>query len=209
MNVCNIHFHEGTENRGGEFTTYNGNDDGLGNGTGYRFDGELTEEELSPYGIPVGRLATGEIEPGDTIEVHFVHTTDDIVPGPTLGSCLDDDGLVPDLRVETNVYVIVNDRNAADFTEIATVAQNSSGLWQAPNIPTDLGDPVRFLGSTTGPSFNEVGSPFQVTWNVFPEVLKVDIASIDAWFNGNVFDEDSAHKTRNLVTNPELLSPIE
>ena len=204
--MCNIHFHEGTEHRGGQFTTYNGNGDGEGHGTGYAFDGELTAEELSPYGIPVGR--EDEIEPGDTIEVHFVHSSDNITPGPTLGSCLDETPDIPDLRVETQVYVVVNDRNAADFANIAVAEQNSSGLWQAPNMPTGLGEPVQFLGSTTGPSFNEVGSPFQVTWNVAPEVLKVDIASIDEWFKGNIFDEDHAHSSRNLVINPDLLSPI-
>ena len=75
-------------------------------------------------------------------------------------------------------------------------------------MPTGLGDPVEFLGSTTGPGFNEVGSPFLVTWNVAPEVLRVDIASIDEWFAGNIFDEDHAHASRNLVINPELLSQI-
>lgn len=208
MNLCNIHFHEGTEHRGGQFTTYNGNGDGEGHGTGYSFDGELTAEELSPYGIPVGRTDTGEIEPGDTIEVHFVHSTDNIIPGPSLGSCLDADPDIPDLRVETQVYVIVNDRNAANFEDIAFVDRNSSGYWQAPNRPTDVGDPVEFLGSTTGPIYNEDGSPFQVTWNVAPEVLRVDIASIDAWFHDNRFDEEYAHSSRNLVINEELLSQI-
>lgn len=208
LNLCNIHFHEGTEHRGGQFTTYNGNGDGEGHGTGYAFDGDLTAEELSPYGIPVGREDEDEIEPGDTIEVHFVYSSDNITPGPTLGSCLDENPDIPDLRVETQVYVVVNDRNAADFANIAVAEQNSSGLWQAPNMPTGLGEPVQFLGSTTGPGFNEVGSPFQVTWNVAPEVLRVDIASIDEWFAGNIFDEDHAHASRNLVINPELLSPI-
>lgn len=30
MNLCNIHFHEGAEHKGGEFTTYIGNGDGAG-----------------------------------------------------------------------------------------------------------------------------------------------------------------------------------
>ena len=37
MNLCNIHFHEGAEHKGGEFTTFAGNGDGKGHGTGYRY----------------------------------------------------------------------------------------------------------------------------------------------------------------------------
>ena len=40
MNLCNIHIHESAEHRGGEFTTYAGNGNGLGYGTGYRYSGE-------------------------------------------------------------------------------------------------------------------------------------------------------------------------
>ena len=35
MNLCNIHFHEGAEHRGGNFTTYAGPGDGKGYGTGF------------------------------------------------------------------------------------------------------------------------------------------------------------------------------
>lgn len=82
------------------------------------------------------------------------------------------------------------------------------GLNQAPNLPTDLGTPVVYSGSTTGPGYNEAGSPFQVTWSVRPNVVRLDINSVEAWMADNPFGEDHAHGVRNLVMNPDLLSPI-
>ncbi len=63
-------------------------------------------------------------------------------------------------------------------------------------------------GSTTGPSYNEQGSPFQVTWNVRPKTLKVNINTVGEWCRDNVFNEDHAHAVRNLVENQDLLSQI-
>lgn len=207
MNLCNIHFHEGAEHRGGEFTTYIGNGDGQGNGSGYAYDGHLSEAELAPYGHPVGASEHGSLEPGDTIEVHFVHTTADVRPGATLGACLDTETTNPELRVEAVVMVLVNDPHAADFTTLASLG-TVDGYAQAPNLPRALGTPVLYTGSTTGPSYNENGSPFQVTWSVRPRVLRVNIASVEAWLGNNAFGEDHAHGVRNLVTDPQLLSPI-
>ena len=42
MNLCNIHFHEGAEHAGGEFTTYAGNGDGKGYGSGFVYNGDLS-----------------------------------------------------------------------------------------------------------------------------------------------------------------------
>ena len=115
--------------------------------------------------------------------------------------------IVPELRVEAQVFVLVNDPNALDFGKLAEHGQKN-GLHQALNIPADTGRPVQYAGSTTGPSYNEVGSPFQVSWSVRPKVAKVNIASVGEWCKGNAFDEDHAHGVRNLVTNLELLAPI-
>jgi hypothetical protein len=208
MNLCNIHFHENAEHKGGEFTTYAGNGDGHGYGTGFKFSGELTEAELAHHDKAVGATDHGDLQPGDTIEVHYVHTTAKVVPGPTLGSCLSESIANPQLRVETQVYVLVNDDSALNFVELTTVNE-VDGLYQANNIPTDTGTPVQYDGSTTGPGYNENGSPFQVSWSVRPGVAKVSISSVDAWLNDNVFDEDHAHGVRNLVTNTDLLSQIE
>lgn len=207
MNLCNIHFHENAEHKGGEFTTYAGNGDGEGYGTGFKYDGELTEAELAPYGETVGAGEHGDLVPGDTIELHYVHTTAQITPGATLGSCLSDSIMNPQLRVEAQVFVLVNDDSAADFVELMK-HEVVDGFHQAVNIPTDMGEPVQYAGSTTGPGYNEKGSPLQVTWSVRPKVMKVSISSVDAWLKDNAFDEDHAHGVRNLVINPDLLSPM-
>jgi len=103
--------------------------------------------------------------------------------------------------------VLVNDDSARDFVEL-THLEEVGGLHQATNIPSDTGTPVQYAGSTTGPGYNEKGSPFQVTWSVRSGVAKVTISSVDAWLHDNVFDEDHAHSVRNLVTNTDLLSQI-
>ena len=208
MNLCNIHFHENAEHSGGEFTTFAGFGDGEGYGTGFKYSGTLTEAELAPYGETVGESDHGDLTPGDTIEVHYVHTSAQVEPGPTLGSCLSEAIANPQLRVETQVYVIVNDETALDFGDL-TAHEVVNGLHQAINIPTDTGEAVQYAGSTTGPSYNEAGSPFQVSWSVRPKVAKVSISSVAEWLEDNTFDEDHAHGVRNLVVNPDLLSVIE
>jgi len=82
----------------------------------------------------------------------------------------------------------------------------ANGVNQAVNIPSNTGTPVQYAGSTTGPSYNEIGSPFQVSWSVRPQVMKVSINSVGTWLKNNVFDEHYAHGVRNLVNNPDLLS---
>ena len=122
-------------------------------------------------------------------------------------SGLDDAIKNPQLRVETQVYTPVNDKKALDFAKL-TKHGKKSGLHQALNIPSNTGAPVQYAGSTTGPGYNEQGSPFQVSWSVRPKVAKVNIKSVGKWCQGNTFNEDHAHGVRNLVTNPKLLSKI-
>jgi hypothetical protein len=207
MNLCNIHFHEGAEHRGGEFTTYAGNGNGHGYGSGFKYDGELSDAELAPVDYAVGSTEHGTLEPGHTVEIHYVHSTAEVKPGATLKSCLNEAVGNPQLRVEAFVYVLVNDDSAADLNTLNAVAQ-TNGKWQAPNMPTDAGAAISYDGSTTGPSYNEAGSPYQVTWNVHPKVTKVSISSVAKWLAENEFDEDHAHGVRNLVNDPALLSKI-
>lgn len=205
MNLCNIHFHNNAEHKGGEFTKYAGNGDGHGYESGYQYSGSLTAEELAPISTEVCPSKHGGLEPGDTIEVHYVHSSAQVKPGPTLGSCLNDAIKNPQLRVETQVYVLVNDEKARDFAEL-TKHGAVEDVQQALNIPNDTGIPVQYTGSTTGPSYNEQGSPFQVSWSVRTKVAKVNIKTVGEWCKGNVFNEDHAHGVRNLVKNPDLLS---
>jgi hypothetical protein len=208
LNLCNIHFHENAEHKGGQFTTYVGNGDGKGFQTGFKFSGKLTKAELSPLKEEVCKSEHGGLQSGDTIEVHYVHSSALVTPGPTLGACLNEAIKNPQLRVEAQVYVLVNDPKARDFGELTKLGTKRN-FQQALGIPKNTGKPIQYAGSTTGPSYNEQGSPFQVSWSVRPKVAKVNIESVGKWCEGNVFKEDHAHGVRNLVTDPALISNIE
>ena len=205
MNLCNIHFHKNAEHKGGEFVKYAGNGDGSGFDTGYQYAGTLSAAELTPASEPICPSNHGGLAPGDTIEVHYVHSTAQVAPGPTLGACLNESTSNPQLRVEAQVFVLVNDPRAADFRELVRHRQ-VNGLHQAWKMPNDSGTPVQYPGSTTGPTYNEKASPLQVTWRVRPKVLKVTAESVGQWCKGNVFNEDHAHGVRNLVTDLDLLA---
>ena len=207
MNLCNVHFHANAEHKGGEFTKYAGNGDGKGFQTGFAYSGKLTDVERKPLDAPVCKGEHGGLNAGDTVELHYVHSTAQIAPGPTLGACLNENLSNPQLRVEAQVFVLVNDPKAPDFQKFVEVGQRN-GYHQALNIPVNTGTPVRYAGSTTGPAYNEKGSPLQVSWSVRPKVVKVSAQSVGKWCQGNMFKEDHAHGVRNLVTDPALLSPI-
>jgi hypothetical protein len=201
MSLCNIHFHEGAEHKSKYFSLYTGDGhDGYGSGYQCNISKELSKAELAPTKDKVCAGKHGDLQPGDTIEVHWVHTTCDVEPGPTLGACVSDACANPQLRVETQVFTLVNDPDALDFNDLKL----------AKDLPSNTGTPVEFLGSTTGPKFSaQTCSPYQVTWSVRPQCAKLDINSVGEWCKGNVFNEDHAHGVRKLVTNPELLSDIE
>ncbi len=207
MNLCNIHFHKNAEHAGGQFDKYAGNGDGHGFNTGYVYSGELSADELKPLKAEMCPSKHGGLQSGDTIEIHYVHSSAQVKPGPTLGACLSESIKNPQLRVEAQVYALVNDSNALDFAELTKVGQ-IEGVHQALNIPSNTGAPVIYERSTTGPGYNEAGSPLQVTWSVRPNVAKVNIETVGEWCKENIFNEDHAHGVRNLVTNPDLLSPI-
>jgi hypothetical protein len=207
MNLCNIHFHKNAEHAGGEFSTHAGNGDGKGSNTGYIYNGKLTQSQMKPVRAKICAAKGDALQSGDTLEVHFVYSAAQVQPGPTLGACLADSTMNPALRVEGQVLVLANDKNALDFKALAQ-SQLVNGYHQATNIPSNTGVPVQYLGSTTGPSYNEKASPLQVSWSVRPQVASVDINTVGEWCNDNVYNEDHAHGVRNLVTNPRLLSAI-
>ncbi|MFV0455665.1 MAG: delta-class carbonic anhydrase [Pseudomonas sp.] len=207
MNLCNIHFHNNAEHKGGEFTKYAGNGDGYGYESGFKYSGNLSKSELAPLSHGVCLSKHGGLQSGDTIEVHYVYSSAQVKPGPTLGACLNDATKNPQLRVEAQVFVLVNDSAALDFAKLSAHGE-IDGYQQALGLIGNTGEPIQYSGSTTGPGYNEQGSPFQVTWSVRPKVAKVNIASVGKWCEGNVFNEDHAHGVRNLVNNPKLLSKI-
>ena len=206
LNLCNIHFHNNAEHKAKAFSIYAGEGEkGVGGGYQCGISTALSEAELN---APSTEICKG-LKPGDTIEVHWVHSSCDVQPGPGLGSCLSDACANPDLRVETQVFTLVNDSDALDFNDLDYDGNVVNGYHQAKAIPSDTGIPVVFAGSTTGPSYDEKScSPLQVTWSVRPDCAKLDINTIGTWCESNPFNEDHAHGVRKLVTDKALLSPI-
>jgi len=207
LNLCNIHTHTNAEHKGPGYSTFVNNSES--GGYACNDAGDLTAEQLAdPW---EGKEKFKGAKPGDTIEVHWVHTSCDVTPGEGLGSCLSDTCQDPLLRVEAQVFLVVNDpANALDFTELAYGGTMRNGKHQAKMIPSDSGTPVVFRGSTTGPSYTQSKcSPMKVTWSVRPQCARVDIGSLHRWAEqGNVFNETKSHGVRQLVTAPELLAPI-
>lgn len=204
LNLCNIHSHTNAEHKGPGFSMFVSNaDDG-----GFACNGtpNLSEAELAP-----APGAYQGVAPGDTIEVHWVHTSCEATPGEGLGACVPEACGDPLLRVEAQVFLVVNDPDALDFTEMVYDGNVVDGRHQAKAIPSTTGEPVLFRGSTTGPSYDQRKcSPARVTWNVRPQCAKLDINSLHRWAErGNVFNETGSHGVRQLVTAPELLSPID
>lgn len=206
MNLCNIHTHTNAEHKGPGFSVFV-SDDKYG-GYACNDSDSLTDAELSdPYN---GEGAFGKVKPGDTIEVHWVHTSCDIEPGEGLGSCVSDTCTNPLLRVEAQTFLVVNSEEALDFNDFGYEGNMVNGLHQAKSIPAGTGSPIVFRGSTTGPSYTEqTCSPYKVTWSVRPSCAKLDIGSLHEWAEkGNAFNETKSHGVRQLVTEPDLLSPI-
>ena len=140
-----------------------------------------------------------------------MHTTCEATPGPGLGACVPEGCSDPLLRVESQVFLVVNDDEALDFTQMAYGGyHNILGKPQARLIPGNTGHPIQFAGSTTGPSYTSATcSPAQVTWSVRPQCAKLNIHSLHRWAEqGNAFEETKSHGVRQLVTDPRLLSPI-
>jgi len=206
LNLCNLHTHTNAEHKGPGFSIYAG--DGEHGGYQCNDTASLTAAELEDPSH--GHGAFHGVKPGDTIEVHWVYSSCDVAPGKGLGSCLSEKCANPELRVEAQVFLVVNDPKALNFADYVYQNNMVDGFHQPRALPSGTGEPVVFEGSTTGPSYTQaVCSPLQVTWSVRPNCAKLDIASLNAWAEaGNVFDEDHSHGVRQLVTAPELLAPI-
>jgi hypothetical protein len=207
MNLCNIHTHTNAEHKGPGFSVYAG--DGEHGGFRCNESDSLTAAELTD---PTdGHGAYHGVKPGDTIEVHWVFSSCEIMPGEGLGSCVSEKCVNPELRVESQIFLVVNDPDALDFADFTHDGHEKNGYAQPKSLPSGTGEPVIFAGSTTGATHsNSACSPYGVTWSVRPACARLDIASLHRWAEeGNVFGETHSHGVRQLVTAPELLAPIE
>lgn len=201
LNLCNIHFHKNAEHKGPGFSESAGKDEFGGwqcNESDKLSKSELTAPEVN---------GCKNIKPGETVEVHWVYSSCDVKPGKGLGSCLSDSCPNPQLRVEAQIFLLVNDKTASNFMDY-DYSNKKNGYHQPASIPSGK-LAVQFLGSTTGPSFDEkTCSPLQVSWSVRPECMKLDVNTLNKWCQGNKFAEEEAHGVRQIVTDKRLLSTI-
>lgn len=209
LNLCNIHFHKNAEHKAKDYSIHAEGEHGADGGYQCNISKKLSAAELAQTATPICKGEHGELKPGDTIEVHWVHSSCDVKPGKTLGACLTDTCKDPELRVEAQVFTLVNDPKALDFNTLNYEGKVVNGHHQANAIPNNTGQPTEFLGSTTGPQWTDQKcSPMHVTWSVRPQCAKVNINTVGKWCQKNAFEEDHAHGVRKLVANPKLLSPI-
>lgn len=104
------------------------------------------------------------------------------------------------------------EQKAATFSIYAGGDGNGSnqaaGCHQAVGLPSNTGLPLKFMGSTPGPSYTEQAfSSLQVTWSVRLDCANLDINTVSKWCEVNLFEEDHAHGVRKLVTDARLLAP--
>jgi len=192
MNLCNIHFHRNAEHKAAAYSIYVKDEEHSGWACREPAAGRL-ENEHAEYEGCLGIAA------GDTIEVHWVYTTCDIESagvtpmGGGLSACMTTTCANPQLRVMAQVFTL-----------------QKNGELKFAGAPTNTSDPtVEYIGSTTGPSYNnEHCSQFQVTWDVNATCHSLDIDDFSRWCSNNVYHENHAHGVRELVTPEALLSKI-
>jgi hypothetical protein len=143
MSLCNIHFHKNAEHKSSQFLL--AGKAGAGQQCLYR-QALTSEARAVASELPNG--ACGGIQPGDTIEVHYVFTScTDTAPGPTLGACSSAACKSPTLRVESQVLLVVNSMNLAAgvgpggmhrYTGFGGAMQTAEGHWR-PTTPRGRG----------------------------------------------------------------------
>jgi hypothetical protein len=192
MDLCNIHFHRNAEHKAAAYSTFV--DDGSNSGWACQEPaaGRLAMEHAEYNGC-------SGIAPGDTIEVHWVHTTCDVEAegvtpmGGGLSACLTSICSNPQLRVVAQVFVL----------------QKNGELKFVDSLPSNNDPSVVYTGSTTGTSYSNTHcSQFQVTWDVKETCATLDIDDFSKWCSDNKYHDNHAHGVRELVTPESLLSTI-
>ena len=205
LNLCNIHTHMQAEHKGPGFSVSAGS----GPNGGWKCNETASLNAAVLEDSAKGHGAFHGVKPGDTIEVHWVYSSCDVKPGEGLAACSTSTCTNPQLRVEAQVFLVVNDPKALQFTDFDYSGRATGAVHQPKALPSGTGTPVIFAGSTTGDKYSQsTCSPLQVTWSVRPSCAKVDIGSLHKWAAGNAFKEQHSHGVRALVTAPELLAPI-
>jgi hypothetical protein len=192
MNLCNIHFHRNAEHKSAAYSTFV--EDGSNSGWACQepAPGRLSKKHVEYNGCE-------GIAEGDTIEIHWVHTTCDINTqgvkplGGGLNACLTTMCPNPQLKVAAQVFVL-----------------QKNGELKFAESPISHNDPtVVYSGSTTGTSWNNNHcSPLQVTWDVKKTCDTLDIDDFSKWCSNNKYKDNHAHGVRKLVTSEALLGKI-
>ncbi|MDH3328667.1 MAG: delta-class carbonic anhydrase [Desulfobulbaceae bacterium] len=192
MDLCNIHFHWNAEHKSAAYSTFVTAGDHSGWACQEPAPGRLAQEHAEYNGCQ-------GIAEGDTIEVHWVHTTCDVESegvtpmGGGLNACLTTTCSNPQLRVVAQVFVLQKN-GKLKFTD-ALISNNDPS--------------VVYTGATTGTSYSNTHcSPFQVTWDVKKTCETLDIDDFSKWCSSNIYNDNHAHGVRELVTSEALLSKI-
>lgn len=198
MNLCDIHYHWNAEHKSAEYSVKVDTDN---DHSGWAVVEPASTDPVYRAKHDIAHLLDGDAHDigvivGDTIEVHFVHTScnvkyEELEPANGLGNCATDVCANPQLRVVAQVFKVVD--HHADVSDLEHPMKHDDGR-------------VVYTGSTTGSKYNnDHCSPFQVTWDVKKTYATIDAHGLAEWSHKR---EQHAHAVRELVTRSELLSPI-
>lgn len=199
MNLCDIHYHWNAEHKSAAYSTFVDIEHSEHSGWAIVEPASTDPEERAKHDI--SHLLDGDaheigVMVGDTIEVHFVHTScdvkyDELAPANGLGNCATSVCVNPQLRVVAQVFKVVE--HDADITDLDHPMQHDDAR-------------VVYTGSTTGSKYNnDHCSPYQVTWDVKKSPATIDAHGLAHWSHEH---EQHAHGVRELVTRSELLSTV-
>jgi hypothetical protein len=206
MRICNVHFHRFAEHRSqGQYDVDRGRE-----GWACRRADATSDDGQGAPGEDGGLDEQAPVQDGDTIEVHWAHTScpQELID-ESIAAALEKDpkaitGLAPcacpgaEIVFEARVFRVSKD----------------SGLDTLTNTPPPpTGELARFFGSTTGAVYNGKCSPIQSGWRVDKSCGELRLSALEAWLQdprgARLFNESHPHPVRELVTDPKLLSRFE
>jgi len=194
MNLCDIHYHWNAEHKSAAYSTFVQIDDS--EHSGWAIVKPKSTNPVVRAAKDIGGDHPIGVMVGDTIEVHFVHTScnvkyEELNPANGLNNCVTTVCANPQLRVVAQVFEVVEEHG--DVTSLNQPMQHDDAT-------------VVYTGSTTGAKYNnEHCSPFQVTWDVKKSTATIGAHDLVHWSHEH---EQHAHGVRELVTHDDLLSPI-